>query len=219
MAEVRVEALPIDDLAARCRAEANRPMQQRDTRFCLELFRRAIVEGDAVAWAAVYAQYHALVRYWLGNAANADDLTQEAFARFGRTVTAERLSSGSFPDLARLLAYLRCIAISLRINEARRAERERRALDAWARATDPQTGGDCLDEARREELVEYIHSLITDEREWLVVRLTFEYDLPPREIAHRYPQLFAGAAEVSRIKERVTKRLRSNPRLRTYLER
>ncbi len=213
-----IEGMALDELAARCRSETDRPAAQRDPRFCLELLRRAIETDDAYAWAAVYAQYHALVRYWLGRVTDTDDLVQETFARFRQAVTTPRLASGSFPTLASLLAFLRTIAINQRINQARRIERERRALERLQREGIRDHEGDSLDRAQRCELADYIHGLVPDEREWLVLRLSFELDLPPRQIARSHPHHFTDAAEVSRIKERVTKRLRNDLRLQTYLE-
>jgi len=213
------ENLTVTELAARCRSETDRPATQRDERFCLELLRRALAAGDAQAWAAVYAQYHALVRHWLGRVNDAEDLVQETFARFRQAFSAERLASGRFPTLASLLAFLRTVAINQRINQARRIEHERKALEKLGQEGAAVWEADGLDRAQHHELADYIHGLIPDEREWLMLRLSYEFDLTPREIAHSYPYHFADATEVGRIKERVIKRLRNDLRLRAYLER
>jgi RNA polymerase sigma factor (sigma-70 family) len=215
-------------LAARCRQESA-AAERRDLRHCLELFRRAIVGQEDAAWTAVYAQYQALVRHWLGRRPDTDDLLQETFWRFQRGVTAERFAAGQFPTLGSLLAFLRTTAVNLLINERRRQERERRALGT---RLEPRRGApdapdhdaaasvtpDYLAEVARAELAALIRSLVPDETEWLALRLSYEYDLPPREIARRHPGRFQDAAEVSRIKERLKKRLQNDPRLRRYLE-
>jgi hypothetical protein len=89
-------------------------------------------------------------------------------------------------------------------------------------AEEPQPVGgfspDYLADVARQELADHVRRLVPDETEWLALRLSYEYELPPREIAHRHPQRFRDAAEVSRIKERVKKRLQNDPRLRQYLE-
>lgn len=111
------------------------------------------------------------------------------------------------------------VAINQRINQARRIAREHRALERSGQVESAAWETDGLDRAQRRELADYIHGLIPDEREWLALRLSFEFDLLPKQIARAYPHHFADAAEVSRIKERVTKRLRNDLRLRAYLER
>jgi len=214
----RVEGLSVDELATRCREELAKSPQQRDLRYCFELFRRAIVRQDQTAWAAVYAQYHPLVRHWLGDVADVEALVQETFARFSQAVTAERLATGECPTLEKLLAFMRRIAINLRINEERRIERERRALDAWFQQDQTAAASNDLERAVRQELADYVRSLLKDEKEWLVLRLTYEFDLPPREIVRRYPQHFKNVDEVHRIKERLKKRLERDPRLRGYLD-
>jgi RNA polymerase sigma factor (sigma-70 family) len=234
-------AMSVAELAVRCRQESAAATERRDPRYCLELFRRAIAGRDAAAWSALYAQYQALVRHWLGRAPDPDDLVQETFLRFHRAATADRFTAGEFPTLGSVLAFLRTTAVNLLINERRRLERERRGLGMrWEPRGDdpngenPEPGGgpstasfdalgkgaapDYLAGVAQQELADHIHSLVPDETEWLALRLSYEYDLPPREIARRCPQHFRDAAEVSRIKERVKKRLQNDARLRQYLE-
>ncbi len=224
-----VAILSVDDLAARCRRESAAAAERRDPRYCLELFRRAIVGLDGAAWTAIYAQYHALVRHWLGGIHNADDLVQETFLRLHRAVPAERFTAGEFPTLGSVLAFMHTTAVNLLINERRRIERERRALGPRLEprrdapdAEDSKPAGsftpDYLAGVARQELADRVRSLVPDETEWLVLRLSYEYELPPREIARRHPQHFRDAAEVSKIRERLKKRLQSDSRLRRYLE-
>ena len=148
---------------------------------------------------------------------------------FRSAATAERFTAGEFPTLGSVLAFLRTTAVNLLINEKRRIERERRVLGTpWeprhndSDAEEPEPAGsfspDYLAGVARQELADHVRSLVPDETEWLALRLSYEYELPPREIARRHPQRFHDAAEVSRIKERVKKRLQNDPRLRRYLE-
>ena len=62
--------MPVAELTRRCAEEMARykRRQRSDPRYCYELFRCALAEGDEEAWAAIYSQYHGLVRCWLGNA-------------------------------------------------------------------------------------------------------------------------------------------------------
>ena len=212
------EGLSVNDLATRCQEESAKSPHHRDPRYCFELFRRAIVDGDEAAWAAVYVQYHPLVRHWLSDVADIENLVQETFARFSQAVTAERFASGEFPTLGRLLAFVRSIAKNLRINEGRRVERERHAMDDWLNQEKVATASDHAEQIIRQELADYVQGLLQDEQEQLVLHLTYEFDLRPREIAHRYPRHFENADEVYRVKERLKKRLKRDPRLRRYLD-
>jgi DNA-directed RNA polymerase specialized sigma subunit len=133
-------------------------------------------------------------------------------------VTAERFAAGEFPTLAGLLAFLRTVAINQRNNATRRIVRERRALDRWVQQEQLTGQADRSEQSVRRELADYVLSLVHDERERLVLHLTYEFDLPPREIVKRHPQYFENTAEVNRIKERLKKRLRSDLRLRRYLD-
>jgi len=212
-------ALGVDELAARCRQESAKSAQHRDPRPCFELFRHAIVNGSQAAWAAIYIQYHRLVRHWLADVEDADSLVQETFTRFSQAVTAARFTAGEFPTLEKLLAFMRRVAINLRINEARRAARERRASDLLFPQEQGSGSSDHLGRTIRQELADYVRGLLKDEQERLVLDLTYEFELPPREIARRYPQHFKDVVEVHQVKERLKKRLRRDPRLRQYLER
>jgi len=212
------EDLSVNDLATRCREESAKSQQHRAPRYCFELFRRAIVGGDEAAWAAVYVQYRSLVRHWLSDVADVENLVQETFARLSQAVTAERFTSGEFPTLGRVLAFVRRIAINLRINEGRQAERERRVLNDWLDQEKVATASDHVEQVIRQELADHVRGLLKDEQERLVFRLTYEFDLPPREIARRYPRHFEDVDEVYRIKERLMKRLKRDPRLRWYLD-
>jgi RNA polymerase sigma factor (sigma-70 family) len=211
------QGLSLTEVAMRCREESARPTERRDPIFCLELFRRAVAGHDPAAWDAIYAQYQSLVRYWLGAVADVEDLIQETFARFSRAVTAERLAAGDFPSLGSLLAYLRVTAINRRIDAARHTAREQQAQKAWWE--EAQQRADAAELASgRQALADHIAALVTDETERLVLRLSYENCLPPREIARLYPQRFENAEAVSRIKERLKKRLANDPWLRRYLK-
>ena len=62
--DVRLTAVP--ELARLCRDETTRYLNREHSRddFCLELLRRAIVERDQAAWAAVVGQYRGMVLSW-----------------------------------------------------------------------------------------------------------------------------------------------------------
>src|SRR5258708_6683331 len=62
-----LQLLSINELARRCSEETNKFLRQSvsNDRYCLELFRRAIVKRDDDAWACIYQQYAPLVLTWV----------------------------------------------------------------------------------------------------------------------------------------------------------
>jgi len=58
--------LSIGDLTWRCRQESAQYLagNAHNETYCLELFRRAIVDQDQAAWPALYTHYEPLVAEW-----------------------------------------------------------------------------------------------------------------------------------------------------------
>jgi DNA-directed RNA polymerase specialized sigma24 family protein len=212
--QTQVEELEVPQLAEHCRQEAARSRRglPHDPRYCFELFRRAIAEGNQAAWEAIHTQYRDLIRYWTGDSPNAEDLIQETLTRFFASITPERLAE--FPTLGALLQFLKVIAKNLVIAQRRRKEWEERGLEAWIAEMERQGPPDPDTRLDRESLIVYIRSQLQDPDEALIFMLTFEFGLSPQEIVARYPQRFPTAQEVYRIKERFLRRLGRDPKLR-----
>jgi len=219
-------ALPVVDLAERCAEEMARyrRRQEYDPRFCYELFRRALVQRHEGAWGALYGQYHRLVHRWLGNVpGDSDDLVNQAFERFWRALAPDRFDD--FATLGDLLEYLRRCAQSIAIDARRREERQRveqQALiqmhKAGAVHNRDLLAGRILDAIAGEQLYAQVLKCLNDPQERLVFRASFEWDLKPGTIAGRWPNLFSSAQEVSRIKERIFRRLQRDAELKASLE-
>jgi len=186
--------------------------------FCFELFRRALVERDAPAWTMICEQFHWLMFSWAQRnstpAGEVEDIIQEAWAKFWRAVTPDIFNN--FTGIGSVLGYLKRCVRSVRVDQTRAAVREERLLEALAmlsREGDSSLERDVLARAVHQQCLEYIYAQLTGEAERRVVYLSFALDLKPAEIASRYPEHFAAAREVSRIKERVIRRLGADPRL------
>ena len=89
----QMELLSINDLARCCSEETNKFLKQSvsNDRYCLELFRRAIVRRDDDAWVCIYQQYAPLVLTWVNQHQSAvpllgqdgsAPLVNAAFAKF-----------------------------------------------------------------------------------------------------------------------------------------
>ena len=220
----------IAELARRCEKAMVQFQRQKthDLSSCYELFRLALKENDQEAWSALYSQYHRLVRDWSrGSPGDPDDLVNEAFARFWRAIPAERF--GKFPTVPALLAYLKRCAKNLVIDEIRREERREKVKEELRKVQELALVGIgshsrepmrelVLERASTDQLFEHIRSRLKGRREWLVFHESFVLGLPPREIAKRWPDLFADAKEVSRVKERIQRRLGRDAHLEAIRE-
>jgi RNA polymerase sigma factor (sigma-70 family) len=214
----------IETLVHQCRKEEARfrSGQDNSTSACRELFRLAIVHQSQRAWRAVHEQYHAqLLRWASGHQAAAEDIAQKAWEKFIHNVTPERFPR--FANIGALMSFLKRCVKSVLIDRARAEEREQNALAAWGdleRETMHQNPSSLsgpsyiIDDIVRQQFVEDVYDHLRDEEERLVIFLSFELGLPPRDIAAHYPEKFPTPKHVSRIKERVIRRLANDPVLR-----
>jgi DNA-directed RNA polymerase specialized sigma24 family protein len=216
--------MPVAELARRCAEEMARYRrgQCSDPHYCYELFRCALVERDEEAWAAVYSQYHRLVCRWLGDApGDLDGLVNETFERLWRAIPPDHFAE--FPTLGRILEYLKRCAQCTAIDARRREERTQAEEAALARMQLVGTEGkrspseQALDAIAGEQLIKCATERLHGPGEQLVFRASFEWNLRPGTIAERWSDIFASAREVSRIKERILRRLRRDEGLRALL--
>ncbi len=206
-----------------CQEEA-RQTRSQEKGYCYELFRRAIEEQDDAAWTAIEQQYNRLILSWVLNRSpgmaseDAEAAAQEALSKFWRTLTrrsepiAER-----FNHVGGLLGYLKQCAVTSLIDRQRQAQRQTRLqerLQQTARGALFQSGpqestvAQLAREERLQQIRNWIASQVTDPQERLILRLTYEEELTPAQIASGYPQVFPDAHTVRRVKERVLKRAR-----------
>jgi RNA polymerase sigma factor (sigma-70 family) len=220
---VDLQGLHLEQVAAGCRVEAERNRRD-ELGYCFELFRRALEQRDHAAWEAVAFQYHRLILGWVhgvGLPADdmAEDIAREAFERFWRTLAGRcNPLTERFPHVGALLKYLRQCAVTT-VLDRRRSERQRERLVEQAQRAfrldlpiERAGEDDVVDRlARNEQLTQvraWIAAEVSDPLEQLVLRLSYNQDLSPAEIATRYPEQFVDAALVRQIKERVLRRAR-----------
>lgn len=212
------DTVNVAELAQRCAKEMARYQrrERHDPRCCYELFRHALAHRNEEAWTAIYAQYSRLVSHWLGR--TADDsgaLVNQVFERFWRALSPDRFTE--FSSLDAILAYLKRCAQCVAIDNARQ-QKQKRAKEAALLQIEtlgkPETSSDSvLDAIVSEQLLEHAVKCLNDSRESLAFRASFEWGLRPSEIADRWADIFASAQEVSRVKERVLRRLRRDEEL------
>jgi DNA-directed RNA polymerase specialized sigma24 family protein len=218
---VRPDAdIPTTELAQLCREESERYRRHRrdDGDHCFELFRRAIVDRDQQAWTGVYEQYRRLVAKWVdGSPDQVDERTNRAFEKFWQAVVPQTFAS-KFADIGKVMAFLQMCARSVSIDEHRREEKHRLAgdLEGVQASTEDTTASHAMDNIWFEELFKHIEGRLRDDPERRVFHLSFRVGLSPKQIVQQYPDQFSDVTQVRRIKERVVRRLATDPQLQAW---
>lgn len=222
---------PLRHVADRCAEETGRYFLALaiDSSPCFELFRRALGDGNQLAWEAVFQQYQALVGSWAGRqlATRRDhneiqDYVNRAFERMWAAVSKAKFEQ--FSDLRAVLAYLKMCAHSAIVEDVRRANLLDHAVplddladgaegDSPAPA-DTQTERVVLTHEARSAVREAVNARLQDEKERLVVHCLFELDLKPKAIYAQHPDVFADVHEIYVIRQVVLERLRRDPVLK-----
>jgi hypothetical protein len=219
--------LDLMTLVRRCLVESERFYrgQPHDARFSYELFRRALVERDEVAWEHIYNHYRGLVESWVrrsGAFASSGESSEffvgAAFTRFWRAITPERFES--FPTLASILHYLQLCAGCVVIDSVRaQSWAEMLPEEALPFGRTPQASPDeeAMDRVSRQEFWNFINAQLHNEAERVVVFSSFVMGLKPGDIYERRKDLFASVNDVYNVKRNVLGRLSRNQELRRLL--
>src|SRR5258706_1712163 len=118
--EIDLQLMTVDALAQKCAKETEsfRLHLQDDSRYCFELFRRAICERVQLAWDMIYQQYETDVARWVKqrlrfetSESNIDFFVNGAFTKMWHALTLDKF--GKFSDLKALLAYLKMCVYSV----------------------------------------------------------------------------------------------------------
>lgn len=216
----------LDALTDCCMNEINkyRRGEAHDDTYCLEIFRRAIVQRDERAWETLVARFRDTMMSWLRRHPSGELACQHeseqyfvdrAFTRFWRsTVQKQRME---FATLGAALYYLKTCLVC-EILDVLRVERRARELPlpdvgfsehaqwqeshfAEPEASDPDEG---------DELWEAIESLLPDQRDRRLAYLLYYCNLKPREIVHYCPQEFDNVKEVYYLRRNIFDRLMRN---------
>lgn len=223
--------ISLADLSRHCATETDKYYNQQphDPRYCFELFRRAICEGNEQAWERIYKVYHSLVTRWVRRHPSFFALEEEeqyfvnrAFEKMWTAVTSEKWSN--FHDLSALLRYLQLCVNGVMVDFGRQKElaKELSQLEveegAEPVALESAVERRLMAAETRRAIWDRVNEQLKDEQERQVIYGMFILALKPREIASQYPQMFNGANEVYRVKENVINRLRRSVELAALLE-
>ena len=220
-----LQLLSINELARSCSEETNKFLRQSvsNDRYCLELFRRAIVKRDDDAWACIYQQYAPLVLTWvtqhqsaapmLGQDGSAP-LVNAAFAKFSQALTPAKMDN--FDSLAAILKYLKMcvhsvVADEVRSRQSRQYEEALEQIENEPATEDP--ADDVVSNISAQNLWQVIQEELNGEDERVLMYLAYIHGMKPSEISSHHRRLFPTVDDVYRIKRNVLERLRRNRRL------
>jgi hypothetical protein len=222
--------LDLNELARKCGQETSNYYHHResDPRFCFELFRRAIVESNQLAWECVCTQYRPMVAGWVkqhkGFQATGEEVeyfVNGAFAKIAGNLDAGKFRG--FSDLGFLLRYLKMCVHSVITDFNRLAEQAHQydasLEDMTVELRQPGTAVEqqVEDSASNHALWEYLREKLHDEQERLVVEGLFILDLKPREIYERSPRSFRDVEEIYQVKQNVIARLKRDPGMQAFM--
>jgi len=227
--ESKPNNLSLYDLARNCAEETQLFFQHRDhdTRYCFELFRRAIHENDQHAWEIIFNQYQSLVTGWVKqhqgfetSGEEAQFFVADAFAKISSILKPEKLDK--FSDLRALLSYLKMCVHSVITDYNRRVDRSNldislEDIQYEIEADDPAPETVVSERFDNKTVWTQLNERLNDEKERLVIHGIFILALKPRELCDQYKNVLPNVEEVYRIKQNVMARLRRDVEFRKFL--
>ncbi len=211
------QLLTLTGIVHRCARETERFFQRQefDSRYCFELFRRAIVHRNQRGWELIYAQYSPQVAGWVEHHSAFPDSGEEiqyfinrTFEKMWNAMTPDKFSN--FSDLGSLLSYMRMCVNSVICDHVRRVKylgTDFRDEISPNYSPDSRVGDYALDVVHQQEIWDAVATRMRNEQEWHAVYGTFVLDLKPKKICAWFPEMFADAKEVYRVKENALSRL------------
>jgi hypothetical protein len=197
--------------------------RQSDNRFGMELFRRAVMEGDQEAWSAIHDAYQPLVVGWVTRhpslprcGEDSRYLVNRTFERFWRAVRPERLAD--FPNLPSLVKYLKMCA-NCAVVDAARSYRpaDARPLDG---IDVPTEGRGNLEQTeallRAEQLWSTVVAVIRNPLQERLAWDTLVLGMTPREVLAAYPGQWRSVTEIYEAKASMLGRLRKSPAVLSF---
>ena len=198
---------------------------QYDAPSTYEIFRRAIVDHDEVAFNAIVDLYTAQVRAWIQKWSSRidredfgeedlDDFVRQSFARFKQTLSPNKIEK--FINLASMLQYLRITTNSVMFEWWRPFNRTQFAQELEEAAPEYQAPAEEGIDAKT--LWSLINQRLQNEKERVVLFSSFSLGLSPRETFQEYANLFESVEEVYQLKANVLARLARDTEFRKSID-
>src|SRR5712691_1318862 len=219
---IRMEELPremsLSKLADRCMSEIDnyRRGESHDDQYCLEIFRRAMLQHDERAWEVLQQRFNGIMLGWLRRHpgretanyidSNEQNFVDQAFARFWMATA--RNQEVEFSTLGAALKFLHATLNATIIDALRAHSRSKEVPLPDPGHSEEPAAEDSYDDGG--ELWVVIKSMLSDEREQRVAYLLFHCNLKPRQILHFCPQEFKDEQEIYRLRRNILERLQRN---------
>lgn len=214
----------LSSLATRCSEEMSRQRRKEvfNDQYCLEIFRRAMLERVDQAWLTLHLRFGDTIRIWLRSHPSSDLAlkrdTEENFVAltFSRFWHAVRNQNLEFPTLYAALSYLHATLNGVIIDCLRSQRTAREIPLPEADSPDEPSINAKVDE--ESDIWVNLQELIPDKREQRILSLLYYSGLKPRQVVEWCPQEFPDIKEVYRLNHNILDRLRRNrDRLRWLL--
>ncbi len=217
-------------LAQQCAQETHRFFQRQaqNTRYCLELFHRAIVAKQEEAWELVYQQYEPQVTKWVlrhpsfpSTGETADYFVNLAFLRLWTAITPAKFAE--FNDIKEVMRYLQLCVHSVIIDHLRarpsatigfEEHEAQRILSEHGIRIDVKV----LNKVQQEKLWEIIKTRLQNDKERFIFDCCYKLDMKPGEIFQQCGDQFRDVREIYRIKENILARLRRDKEIQAFLQ-
>jgi RNA polymerase sigma factor (sigma-70 family) len=224
--------MAVENLATRCAQETDLYYNSKefDSRYCFELFRRAIKNKDGQAWEILIVQYQPLVTRWVEKWMSkypdfslfneeSQDFVAQAFERFWVSYTPAKFENAQ-NSLPAVLKYLQmCVhgALTDGWRKLRRLQIEEdvRGEGQELTETDPTPE----DRLQSEEFWQFIQKKAKDLKEYKVVYASFYMDLSPREILAEFLNEFKDIKEIYQYKANFIERLGRDDEFKEFFRR
>lgn len=215
---MQLTQIPLTQIIARCSEQYALYTQRKknDSRYCLELFRRALAEKSDLAWSAVYNQYEKAVSTWIIRHPSfvhchedAEYFVNPTFARMWKAISPERFIA--FSDLKQVLQYLKACVHS-EIHDYLRTSRKSVELSEQVASNVEQ-----FKAVLYSDLWTVLGQRL-DEAELLLFYLRYHEGLMPRQIVEEHPELGRDAKQISRRLENILAKLRRTEELQKLFE-
>lgn len=195
-------------IAYRCQRETAsfQRGQPSDTRFCYELWRRALQLRDNEAWERLYVQYESLIIFYVKRHPSYTQLVEEPqhlvpdiFSKVWRAITPERFDR--FPNLASLLKFLQVCTYHLVLDHCARTPATAPLEDTMPLVSLP------LRPVNLSHFWGCVEQQAKDERERIVIRERLRHERKPDDILRRYAEHFPNKGTLYRTTENLRARL------------
>lgn len=185
-----------------------------DDQYCLEIFRRAILESKEQAWLTLHQRFGDTIRIWVRRHPSCDlalvsdteeNYVAQTFSRFWFAVHNQQLE---FPTLYAALSYLHATLNGVIVDRLRSQRNGSEVPLPEADAPDePATSAEFGEEST---IWATLQTLIQDQREQRLLSLLYYSGLKPRQVVEHCPEEFPDIKEVYRLNHNILERLRRN---------